>query len=250
MTATCDGTAVEVVGVDKAFAVRGLLPGRPKSVVHALRCVDLSVPAATVHGVMGPNGSGKSTLLRILATLVVADEGRAVVAGFDVERNANGVRRSIGFSTGDDRSLYWRLTAEQNLEFVAALYRIRDVRGAVGRALRLVDLEDERSRPVSGFSQGMARRLGLARALLHAPPVLLLDEPTRSLDPAARHEFHRVVSRLRAEGVTTVLVTHDAQEATSLCDRVSVLAAGRFVDDVDEPRDAGALEAAVEQAGR
>jgi ABC-2 type transport system ATP-binding protein len=243
--------AIDAADVEKSFAVRGWVPGRPKRVVHALRGASITVGPATVHGIMGPNGSGKSTLLRVLATLIVPDGGRASVGGFDTATQARDVRATIGFSTGDERSLYWRLSAQQNLEFAAALYRVQDVNAAIERALALVDLEGERSRPVSGFSQGMARRLGLARALLHEPRILLLDEPTRSLDPAARHEFHEVLLRLRADGVTTLLTTHDSPEAVAVCDRVSLLSSGRFVDELTpDADDSDALDEAVQRVVR
>lgn len=225
--------AVVAIGLEKQFAVRGLLPWKPKGAVEALKGLDLTVADDTVHGVMGPNGSGKSTLLRILATLVTADTGTAAVGGRDVEHEGEAVRRLIGFSTGDERSLYWRLTARENLEFAAALHKLVDPAAAIETTLGLVNLEDHADRPVSGFSQGMARRLGLARALLHRPMILLLDEPTRSLDPVSRAEFHDVISRLRDDaGVTTLLTSHDLDEAAAVCDRVSILRDGRIVDDV------------------
>ncbi|MBA2280261.1 MAG: ABC transporter ATP-binding protein [Acidimicrobiia bacterium] len=234
------GAAITVEGVDKRFAVRGWRPGRPKEVIHALRGVDLEVPAGTVHGVIGPNGSGKSTLLRVLATLVLADTGRATVAGHDVVDDPMAVRRSIGLSTGEERGVYWRLTARQNLEFAAALHRLPDAAERVPTALAEAGLADVADRPVSGFSQGMARRLGLARAMLHRPPVLLLDEPTRSLDPVAREDFHAAALGVRDRlGVTVLITTHDLAEAASICDEVSILHAGRVVgrtatDDADE----------------
>jgi ABC-2 type transport system ATP-binding protein len=223
--------AVEAFDLRKRFVVRGWIPGRPKAAVDALRGTTITVDHGTIHGVMGPNGSGKSTLLRVLATLVIADGGIARVNGHDVHLEEKAVRRVIGFTTGDERSLYWRLTARQNLEFSAALYRQRRPAEVVAHALDVVGLADEADRPVSGFSQGMSRRLGLARAILHEPPVLLLDEPTRSLDPAARAEFQEVLRRLRrVKGVTTLMTTHDLGEAAAVCDRVSVLAHGGFVE--------------------
>jgi ABC-2 type transport system ATP-binding protein len=238
------GPAVRAVGLTKHFDVRGRVPWRPKAVIRALRNATLSVAPGTIHGVVGPNGSGKTTLLRILATLVIADTGDAFVCGHDVDLDAADVRRSIGFTTGEERSLYWRLTARQNLEFVSAIYRLPSPQAALRRALGTVGLLDVADRPVSGFSQGMSRRLGLARALLHEPDVLLLDEPTRSLDPAAREEFQEVLKALRAEhGVTTLLTTHDVGEAISVCDRVSVLRDGVFVEHLG-----GADEAALHAA--
>ena len=226
--------AVEAADVGKRFVVRGWVPGRPKAAVDALRGATIAVDHGTIHGVIGPNGSGKSTLLRVLATLVIADAGVARINGHDVHREELAVRRVIGFTTGEERSLYWRLTARQNLEFAAALHRLRQPAQAIAHALDVVALASDADRPVSGFSQGMSRRLGLARAILHEPPVLLLDEPTRSLDPTARAEFQEVLRTLRREkGVTTLMTTHDLGEAAAVCDRVSVLLGGRFVDHLD-----------------
>jgi ABC-2 type transport system ATP-binding protein len=237
--------ALEAIDVRKRFVVRGWVPGRPKAAVEALRGATLSVDHGSIHGVIGPNGSGKSTLLRVLATLVIADGGRARVNGYDVHDDERMVRGQIGFTTGEERSLYWRLTARQNLEFAATLYRLRRPAEAVGHALEVVGLDADADRPVSGYSQGMSRRLGLARAILHQPPILLLDEPTRSLDPTARAEFQHVLMNLRRErGVTTLLTTHDLGEAATLCDAVSVLLHGRFVDHLgasDENRLAAVL---------
>jgi ABC-2 type transport system ATP-binding protein len=225
--------ALEAIDVRKRFVVRGWIPGRPKASVDALVGATLTVGHGTIHGVIGPNGSGKSTLLRVLATLVIADSGQARVNGHDVDRDATAVRRAIGFTTGEERSLYWRLTARQNLEFAAALHHLRRPAEAVEHALEAVGLAADADRPVSGFSQGMSRRLGLARAVLHGPPVLLLDEPTRSLDPTARAEFQDVLRTLRREkGVTTLLTTHDLGEAAAVCDRVSVLLHGRFIEHI------------------
>jgi ABC-2 type transport system ATP-binding protein len=237
--------ALEAVDLRKTFVVRGWVPGRPKASVDALRGTTVTVAHGTIHGVIGPNGSGKSTLLRILATLVLADGGQARIDGHDVVDEERVVRRMIGFTTGEERSLYWRLTAKQNLEFAAALHRLRRPAPAIAHALDVVGLGADGDRPVSGFSQGMSRRLGLARAILHEPPVLLLDEPTRSLDPNARAEFQEVLRTLRREkGVTTLMSTHDLGEAAAVCDRVSVLLGGRFVEhleSVDERTLASAL---------
>jgi ABC-type multidrug transport system ATPase subunit len=127
--------------------------------------------------------------------------------------------------------VYWRLTARQNLAFAAALQHRRDAGDRVEAVLATAGLARDADRPVSGFSQGMLRRLGLARALLHEPPVLLLDEPTRSLDPVARDEFHAVLAaHHERHGTTVVIATHDLIEAAALCSHVSVLRAGTVVE--------------------
>lgn len=224
-------TAISVCGVWKRFAVPGWRPGRPRAWVDALRGLDVTVMSGSVHGVIGANGSGKSTLLRIIATLILPDAGGVALEGFDAVDDPVEVRRRVGFSTGEERSVYWRLTARQNLEFAAALHHLAEPEALILAALDDAGLDDDADRPVSGFSQGMARRLGLARALLHEPPVLLLDEPTRSLDPVAREQFHEVLLGLRRQrGVTVLLATHDLAEAAAICDEVSALGGGRVVE--------------------
>lgn len=221
--------AVSARGLHKRFPTGPWRPFGRVSFVQALRGLDVDVPTGTLHGVVGRNGSGKSTLLRILATLVIADEGTATVAGHDVRRAESAVRRAIGFSAGDERAMYWRLSARQNLEFAAALHAVRDERQAIDDALQRVNLAAHADRPVSGLSQGMARRLGLARATLHRPRLLLLDEPTRSLDPVSREEFRTVLDGMRADGISIVMTTHDLDDAAR-CDAVTVIREGRTVD--------------------
>ncbi len=217
----------------KTYPVRGRMLGRPRRSIEALRGIDLDVAPGTIHGIIGPNGSCKSTLLRVVATLVLPNAGTVTVAGHDVVRAAIEVRRLIGLSTGEERSLYWRLSPRQNLEFAAALYKVPQPDQAISAVLELVGLTDDADRPVYGFSQGMSRRLGLARALLHEPPLLLLDEPTRSLDPTATTHFHDVLRSIQRErGVTTVMTTHDLDEAANCCDEVTALHEGRVTGHV------------------
>jgi ABC-2 type transport system ATP-binding protein len=234
------------VDLTKTFRVRGGVGRRRTVAVPALRGVDLEVPAGSVCGIIGPNGSGKSTLLRILATSVLPDGGRARVQGRDVVSDSRHVRSLIGLSTGDERALYWRLSARQNLEFAAALFGVKPARPEIDSALELVELDADADRPVSGYSQGMARRLGLARALLHRPPVLLLDEPTRSLDPNATSHFHQVLRQIQVErGVTTLMTTHDLDEAASLCDEVRALRDGMITGRVTPAEEARPHQALV-----
>ena len=199
----------------------------------AIADVSLDVAAGEFVGLLGPNGAGKTTLLKILATLIVPDQGRAVVCGHDVVSDPASVRRIIAPVLANERSLYWRLSAKENLELFAALLRLspRERGGRVADALDVVGLADAGRKMVGQFSAGMMQRLLVARALLGHPRVLLLDEPTRSLDPSAAHAFR---SFLREElgtrrGCAVLVATHRTEEAFELCDRVVVLNRGRVM---------------------
>lgn len=198
--------------------------------VPALDRVQLSVPLGAVTALVGRNGAGKSTLIRVLATAVRPDTGRASVCGHDVAAAAGAVRRHIGLTLGDDRSFFWRLNGWQNLEFFGRLYglRRRELGQRVAHVLESVDLLDVADRRVDRYSTGMRSRLGLARALLGDPTVLLLDEPTRSLDPAAAASVRVLFRRLLAGGGRcALLATHDLSEAVELADQIVVLRVGR-----------------------
>jgi len=226
---------ISCVELTKQFPVRRRLHSQGHA-VDALRGININVARGAIHGLIGPNGSGKSTLLRIMATLLLPSSGSATLDGLEVRSSALDIRRMIGLSTGDDRSLYWRLTGRQNLEFYAGLYRLSKPDRRIAELLLQFDLESAADRPVGGYSQGMLHRLGLARAVLHQPKVLLLDEPTRSLDPLAREEFHNALRTMRDEREITILMaTHDLGEAAELCSHVSVLRNGGILKEVLSP---------------
>jgi ABC-2 type transport system ATP-binding protein len=238
---------IRTENLGKVFRLNGLRSVHGRS-VQALSDINLEAQPGSIHALMGPNGSGKSTLLRILATLVLPTTGSAFIGDTDVVREPLHARRLIGFSGGDERGLYWRLTGRQNLEFYAGLRRLPRNHPCVEDALASVDLEDVADRPVRTYSQGMARRLGLARAMLGDPAVLLLDEPTRSLDPNARERLHEVLKAIsRRQNVTMLLATHELSDAAAVCDRVTVLARGQVVDELD-PGDRAAIRLALRAA--
>jgi ABC-2 type transport system ATP-binding protein len=200
------------------------------NVAHrALDGVDLAVDRGEVIGLVGPNGAGKTTFLKMAATLIEPTAGRLSVDGFDCTRQGLDVRRRIGVVLNEERGLYWRLTPRQNLELFAALAGMSrgDARRRAGEVLELVGLEDDRTR-VFGYSGGMRGRLNLARALLARPPLLLLDEPTRSLDPVAALETTKLFTSLAAEGTAVLLSSHRLDEVVRICDRVAVLIEGRI----------------------
>ena len=222
----------------------------------ALLGISFQVGAGEVAALIGANGSGKSTLLRILATLLVPTRGRASVSGYDVERQGTQVRAQLGFHTATDGGFYERLTARENLSFFAAMNNLFGVE-AERRLEELADLMGMRTyidSQVRTLSTGQVHRLGLARAMIHRPSVLLLDEPTRSLDPIAAAEFRRFLKTQLVErhGTTILFASHTLAEVEQLADRVVLLDKGRMLA-CDSPRDlrtatgAATLELALER---
>ena len=198
--------------------------------VTALGGLDLEVPVGGILGLLGPNGAGKTTAVRILTTLLVPDEGHAVVAGYDVRRESDAVRARIGLS-GQYAAVDQDLTGRENLVMVGRLCRL-GLRGARERAAELLerfDLVDAADRPVKGYSGGMRRRLDLAGALVATPPVLFLDEPTTGLDPRSRLAMWDVIRELTAGGTTLLLTTQYLEEADQLARDVLVIDHGRAI---------------------
>jgi ABC-2 type transport system ATP-binding protein len=198
--------------------------------VVALDGIDFSVPPGTVFGLLGPNGAGKTTAVRVLTTLLVPDGGSATVLGTDVVRGAEEVRRRIGLA-GQYAAVDENLTGRENLRLVGRLSHLpmADVRRRSDELLARFDLVDAADRTVRTYSGGMRRRLDLAAALVHRPPVLFLDEPTTGLDPRSRADLWQVIEDLVAEGTTLLLTTQYLEEADRLADRIAVVDSGRII---------------------
>jgi ABC-2 type transport system ATP-binding protein len=223
-----------------AVTVRGL--AKDYGDVRAVDGVDFEVESGEVFGFLGPNGAGKSTTINMLCTLAEPTAGTATVAGFDIVRERDDVRRNIGL-VFQDPTLDIYLTAEQNLRLHAELYGVprSRLRDRMEQVLEMVGLADRRTALVSTFSGGMRRRLEIARGLLHAPRVLFLDEPTVGLDPQTRSSIWGYINDLRArEDISIFLTTHYMDEA-EYCDRIAIMDHGRLVV-VDTPE---ALKASV-----
>ncbi len=190
----------------------------------AVRDLSLELRRGEVFGLLGPNGAGKTTTIRLLAALIGPSAGRARVDGLDLVREAGGVRSRVGVLT-EAPGLYEKLSAVRNLDFFGKLHGLSaTVRaGQIERLLRLFDLWDRRDEPTGTYSKGMKQKLAIARALLHDPPVLFLDEPTAALDPEAAAVVRDAIATLRGQGRTIVLCTHVLPEAERLCDRIGFL---------------------------
>ncbi|MGH3031955.1 MAG: ABC transporter ATP-binding protein [Gaiellaceae bacterium] len=198
--------------------------------ITAVNGLDLDVPEGTCVGLLGPNGAGKSTTMRLLTAQSIADEGELEVLGFRLPGESKAARAECGVAPQLD-NLDVTLTVEQNLLVFAHLYRIgrADRRGAIERALEMANLVDRRDTRVDKLSGGMRRRLLIARALVHGPRLVLLDEPTVGLDPQVRQELWALIDALRSRGATILMSTHYIEEAQRLADTVLIMSHGRAV---------------------
>jgi lipooligosaccharide transport system ATP-binding protein len=198
--------------------------------ITAVDGLDLDVPEGTCVGLLGPNGAGKSTTMRLLTAQSIADEGELEVLGFRLPGESKAARAECGVAPQLD-NLDVTLTVEQNLLVFAHLYRIgrADRRGAIERALEMANLVDRRDTRVDKLSGGMRRRLLIARALVHGPRLVLLDEPTVGLDPQVRQELWALIDALRSRGATILMSTHYIEEAQRLADTVLIMSHGRAV---------------------
>jgi heme exporter protein A len=206
--------AIVADGLGKSFGTR-----------KALDSLSFVLPRGGFCSVFGPNGAGKSTLLRLLATLSRPSSGKAQVLGHDLKDDADQIRASIGL-IAHRSMLYLDLTAEQNLLYYARLYGVEDPRGRVGELLGLVDLTARRHDTLRGFSRGMTQRMAIARALVHDPDLLLMDEPYSGLDPRAAAVFDSLLEQIRP-GKSFLMVSHDLIGGFVLASHLLVLASGR-----------------------
>jgi heme exporter protein A len=207
-------SVVEAVGLGRQFAS-----------LRALHDLDLEIHAGESVSIFGPNGAGKTTLIKLLATVLTPTEGKLRL--FGSERPGPSVRRRIGV-VSHGSFLYGELTALENLRFYARLFSVGDAERRISEMLAEVGLDTRRDRPVRTFSSGMEQRLALARAFLHDPDLLLLDEPYTGLDPQAVAHLQEILVRFHRRGKTIVLTTHDIGHGLEVCDRAAILAAGRL----------------------
>jgi lipooligosaccharide transport system ATP-binding protein len=211
-----------------AIRLRGVV--KRYGAITAVNGLDLDVPVGTCVGLLGPNGAGKSTTMRLLTAQAIADEGELEVLGFKLPEESKMARAQCGVTPQLD-NLDTTLTVEQNLLVFAHLYRIgrADRKAAIERALEMALLTDRRSTRIDKLSGGMRRRLLIARALIHRPRLVLLDEPTVGLDPQVRQGMWALIDLLRSEGTTILMSTHYIEEAQRLCDTVLIMSHGKAV---------------------
>lgn len=214
-----------------AIEVRDLTKRYKGNGFAAVDHISFNVESGEIFALLGPNGAGKTTAIKILTTLLKPTSGTAKVAGFDVGKDKDSVRKSIGI-VFQEPSLDWRLTGRENLDFHARIYGIgrKEREKRIEEVLKLVELEDKADVAVDKYSGGMKRRLELARGFIHNPKVLFLDEPTLGLDTHTRRRIWDYIRELNdSEGATIVLTTHHMEEADYLCDRVGIMDQGKII---------------------
>jgi sodium transport system ATP-binding protein len=212
--------------------------------IQALRGVDFNAPDGCITGLLGPNGAGKTTTLRILYTVLKPDRGSATVDGYDAETNARDVQRRIG-ALPDVHGLYPRLTARENIRYYGRLHRLQGqaLEQNTDSLIAMLEMKDIADRRAGGFSHGERLKVAIARALVHSPQNILLDEPTNGLDVMSMRNIRAFIRRLRDEGKMVLFSTHVMQEVSALCDRIVVIGRGQVAA-------SGTAEELRQQTGR
>lgn len=215
--------AISAKGVRKTYAASGKSPAK-----EALKGIDLEIPTGSIFGLLGPNGAGKSTFINILSGLVMKSAGDVSVWGFDIDRNSRQARASLGV-VPQEINMDVFFTPAEALEIQAGLYGVPKSRRRTMEILRALRLDDKADAYVRQLSGGMKRRLLIAKAMVHSPPILILDEPTAGVDIELRKELWEYVMELHAQGVTIVLTTHYLEEAQELCQQIGIIHEGDLV---------------------
>lgn len=204
---------------------------------EALRGISFEVEEGEIFGLLGPNGAGKTTTIKILSTMLAPTSGKAKVLGYDTFGQEKLIREHINFVFGGERSLYWRLSAIDNLAYFADLYKIpkKNQKKLIIKSLKQVGLNDVGQKKVETFSKGMKQRLQIARATLNKPKIIFLDEPSIGLDPIGASELRILIKELAEQGTTILLTTHYLAEAENLCDRIAFINNGKIIamDNID-----------------
>jgi ABC-2 type transport system ATP-binding protein len=223
--------SIEVEHLQRIYRAQIGVFNRSIKEVMAVEDISFDVQEGELFGLLGPNGAGKTTTVKMLTTLLIPTKGSARVGGFDVVKQAQEVRKRIGFIFGGERGLYWRLSGEDNLRYFASLYGVEPEvsKKRIPYLLEMVGLKGRGNERVGGYSRGMKQRLHVARTLLHDPDILFLDEPTIGLDPVGAREFRNVILDLQNQKKTILLTTHYMFEADALSDRIAIINKGKVV---------------------
>ncbi len=244
--------AIETIGLTKEFRKnKSLFRSQKDGVLRAVDGVDLQVRKGELFGLVGPNRAGKTTLLKLLSTLILPTSGKASINGYDILKEEEKVRASIGLVTGGERSFYWRLTGRQNLRFFAALYKLSslEAKKRIDELFELLELKEQEDIQFQQYSTGIKQRMAVVRCLLNDPEVLFMDEPTKSLDPGAAYKLREFIKDelVGRKGKTILFVTHQMAEAEDICDRVAIMDNGKIkaCGSMDELRKAVGLEGAT-----
>lgn len=216
---------IEVIDLERSFKMQN------NHSFQALKGISFNVKKGEIFGLLGPNGAGKTTTMKILSTMLAPTGGTAKIMGLNSFGDEKEVRKHINFVFGGERSLYWRLSAYDNLAYFSDLYKIslKKQKVIIPNLLSLVGLQSVSRKLVENFSKGMKQRLQIARALLNDPEIIFLDEPSIGLDPVGAIELRQLVLKLASRGTTIVLTTHYLHEAEELCDRIAIMNEGRII---------------------
>ena len=224
-----------VSDLTKKFVKKGKrkLLRREKEDILAVDHISVKVKKGELFGLLGPNGAGKTTLVKCLATLLIPDEGTATIDGHDIITDPISVRKILGITTGGERTLYWKLSARDNLKYFASLYGLssKDAEERIDYLLDIMDLKKKQHQRLEKYSTGMRQKVSIARAILHDPKILLLDEPTLGLDPSFSMFLRSFIKNElnKKEGKTILLTTHYMDEADQLCDRIAFVDRGKLI---------------------
>lgn len=224
---------ITISDLTKTYVVKertGFLKNRVKE-INALQNINLTIEQGEFFGLLGPNGAGKTTLIKCLTTLLVPTTGRIVVNGYEVGRQDARVRASLGCLLGGERSIYWKLTGRENLEYFAALYHLSaaQTRAQIEKLESMLNLGSLLDRPVESYSSGQKTALAFARALINDAGILILDEPTNTLDVPSAQALRRIIKNLNNAGYTIILTSHQMTEVEELCRRVAIVDQGKII---------------------
>jgi len=222
---------VEVKNLKRDYKSHKGILRRKKVMTEALKGINFEIKKGEIFGLLGPNGAGKTTTIKILTTLLLPSDGEASVLGYQVNGGESDIRKRINFIFGGERSLYWRLSAYDNLSYFADLHKLKKniKEKRIEELLKLVGLYDRKDEKVETYSKGMKQRLQIARGLINDPEILFLDEPTIGLDPVAAQNLRNIILKLKEEGKTILLTTHYMQEADDLCCRIAFINNGKIL---------------------